>query len=102
MIAKPPSALSRLRFRVARPEQDAKGVQAVGGPHALRRLRACHLTRNPGCDTPLGLRIDPEGEADGGVKKGLDVRNFARHVSVKLVIVEAAVGLVGLEGGAGK
>jgi hypothetical protein len=28
-------------------------VQAVGGQHALRRLRACHPTRNPGCDTPL-------------------------------------------------
>src|SRR5439155_9817848 len=33
--------LSRLRFRVARLEQDAKGVPAVGGRHALRRLRAC-------------------------------------------------------------
>jgi hypothetical protein len=33
--------LNELRPRVARPEQDAKGVQAA--PHALRvLLRACH------------------------------------------------------------
>jgi len=31
--------------------------QSAAG-HALRRLRACHLTRNPGCDMPLG----PVGE----------------------------------------
>ena len=26
-------------------------MQVVGGRHALRRLRACHPTRNPGCDS---------------------------------------------------
>src|SRR5439155_8965180 len=89
-------------WRVARPEHDAKGVQTVGGPHALRRLRACYPTRNPGCDTPLlqagigpGLKIyyfqvDPPvalplveiGRKDNGARSASrhELRNALRHV----------------------